>query len=145
MIKTEIATEHDIDVFEYDGIEKEMLDKLNWREQLVTYHKIGQVWKVTNESQNPIMLWGLFICSPGVKSGWMLFNRTAGFYAKSIATDIKERLKEELKTCHRIQTYVFAGDKAAGYVKLFGLKYEATLKNFGPNKEDAKIYSMVQS
>lgn len=144
MIRTEPATEESVKNFEYDGIEKEMLDKINWRGQLDAYCKAGRAWQVMNESTNPIMLWGLFECSPGVLQGWMLFNRAAAFYAKSIAADIHERLRKELRTYHRIQTFVFAGEKSARYIELMGLKYEAKLECFGPNKEDALIYAMVK-
>ena len=140
MIKVEPADEESLKFFEYDGIEKVMLDKLNWREQLMTYHKIGRVWKVMNEAKNPVMLYGLFEISKGVLSSWMLFNRAAGFYSKAIAAHIKEHLKAELKNYHRVQTLVFAGDKAAGYVQLMGFKKESVMKCFGPDKQDAEVW-----
>jgi len=144
MIKIEFATEQVLDNFQYDGIEKEMLNTVDWRRQLAVYYDIGRVWQVMNDMNTVIMLYGLFEISKGVEQAWMLFNKSAAFYAKAIAKEIREHLKRELKEYHRVQTFVYTDDKAARYVELFGFYKEAVLKSYGPNAEDAVMYAAIR-
>jgi len=131
------------DLFEYDGIEMEILQSIDWRAQLKGYLTIGPAWTILS-GEEIIGIGGYFTISKGVLQAWMLFNQGARIARKAIASDFKKKLREAMEENHRIQTYVFEGqDRAAGYVRIMGFEEEARLKAFGPNKENVHVYSMV--
>jgi hypothetical protein len=142
MIVFKRAGIEDIECFRYDGAERGVLEMVDIRKQLETYAQLGHMW-VTVVDNVPVAVYGLFECSPGVLQCWMLFNQDAARYSKSIIKEMKSILEKSLTEFHRIQTYLFLGDKASKYLKVLGFKKEAVLKSFGPARQDAEIYSMV--
>ena len=135
----------EIDRFEYDGIEQEVLKSMDWRSQLKQYLLLGPAWTGIHEREI-VGFAGFYQISPGVAQAWMLFSKSARIHAKSIASNVKAKLEPVFGNgkFHRIQTFVFDGEKAAEkYVSLMGFVRESELEAFGPNKENMIVYKMV--
>lgn len=133
----------DLESFKYDGLEAEMLTSVNMRGQLGAYASVGRVYAVKEIGGEVTALYGDYETSKGVLQVWMLFNKSAAKYAKTIIKEMKIQLADRAAKFHRIQTFLFMGDKASKYLEILGFQKEATLKAFGPQREDAEVWARI--
>lgn len=145
-MNTKRAYPKDVKNFEYDGDEAKILESFNWRLQLENYLSIGPGW-IFEDNKKTLVLAGYYQLSPGVLQVWMLFNKSAKHFAKSLVKEFRQILSEgmELQGIHRIQTLIDSTkEKDEAFAKLVGFKKEAKLEAFGPRKEDVILYKMLK-
>lgn len=146
MIEFEVMQPKHYKDFEYDGIEAETLQSVNIPELLAYYQTQGECYAGIVDGK-VVGFAGVRYVWKGVGQTWMLMNASARPFIREIMEVIIGTFEEIVKVrgYHRVQTFVRAGDHSSAKIaEMYGLKFESTMKAYGPNREDYHIYAQVK-
>ena len=95
------------------------------------------------DEKGVIMCGGIRNLWNGVGESWMLFSKTRN--GPSVLKYARNWLDSTIAEYgyHRVQAVISIGSRWSRTARFFGFQFEASLKSFGPGREDMALYSRI--
>lgn len=102
-------------------------------------------WAIVSQTGETIAIGGFTWIRKGVWQDWLLYAEGCwSEHWRGLSKICRRVIDTMMQDSHRIQCITLASrDSARSWYRILGYEYEATLKGFGCDGEDAVIYSRV--
>jgi len=135
-----------LDSFEYNGVEKEMLENsgVDIKALIKGYAKNGECWMGLADNK-VIGIGGIYPLWEGVAQAWVFLNKEIKQYLRDILNALKTHLEKAIQKYRRIQIVCLqASPEANNLAKHLGFKKEGVLEQYTPDKRNMVMYAILK-